>query len=130
MSPDGSFHMELKRTKAYGYSLFNIDAMAMVCHILSTPEDNLWKFTLTGGEGMEKGMAFIAPFIADKVSWTYPPDVMYWDQWPVRHPALLFAGAAYNNAKYIDIWKSLKCWPDSEEGLRNFPIRQPVLWIN
>ena len=129
MSEDGSFHRELKRTKPYGYSLFNIDAMAMVCHILSTPEDNLWIFTLPDGQGMEKGMAFIAPYIADKSSWTLPPDVMYWDQWPVRHPSLLFAGAAYDNKDYIKLWESLQRWPETEEGLRNFPIRQPVLWI-
>jgi hypothetical protein len=129
MSVDGSFHMELKRTKPYGYSLFNIDAMAMVCHILSIPEDNLWHFTLPDGQGMEKGMAFIAPYIADKTTWQLKPDVMYWDQWPVRHPSLLFAGSAYNNQDYIDIWKSLPRWPETEEGLRNFPIRQPVLWL-
>jgi len=130
MSEDGSFHRELRRTKPYGYSLFNIDAMAMVCHILSTPEDNLWKFTLSDGRGMEKGMAYVAPYIADKSSWPLPPDVMYWDQWPVRHPSLLFAGAAYKNMDYINLWKSLPRWPETEEGLRNFPIRQPVLWIN
>jgi hypothetical protein len=130
MAEDGGFPMELRRTKPYGYSLFNIDAMAMVCHILSTPEDNLWEFKLPEGQGMEIGMAFIAPYIADKSTWTLPPDVMYWDQWPVRHPSLLFAGAAYNNKDYIKIWESLPRWPDTEEGLRNFPIRQPVLWIN
>jgi hypothetical protein len=130
MSEDGSFHMELKRTKPYGYSLFNIDAMAMVCHILSTPEDNLWNFKLAEGQGMEKGMEFIVPYIANKSSWNLPPDIMFWDQWPVRHPSLLFAGAAYNNMDYINLWKSLPRWPDTEEGMRNFPIRQPVLWMN
>ena len=35
MSTDGSFPQELKRTKPYGYSLFNLDAMTMICVILS-----------------------------------------------------------------------------------------------
>ena len=122
-------HLELKRTKPYGYSLFNIDAMAMVCHILSTPEDNLWTFTLPDGRGMEKSMAFIDPFIADKSTWPLKPDVMYWDQWPVRHPALLFAGSAYYNSEYIDLWRTLHPLPETEEGLRNFPIREPILWV-
>lgn len=30
METDGSFPLELKRTKPYGYSLFNLDAMTMV----------------------------------------------------------------------------------------------------
>jgi hypothetical protein len=129
MSEDGSFHLELKRTKPYGYSLFNIDAMAMVCHILSTPADNLWKFDLPDGRGIEKGMNFIYPYILNKSSWPLPRDVMYWEQWPVRHPSLLFAGATLNRMEYIELWKTLDPLPNTEEGLRNFPIRQPVLWI-
>src|SRR5689334_20577317 len=45
MADDGSFPLELKRTKPYGYSLFNADAMATVCQILSTKDDDLWQFT-------------------------------------------------------------------------------------
>ncbi len=129
MSEDGGFFMELRRTKPYGYSLFNIDAMATVCHILSTPEDNLWTFTLEDGRGIARGMEFIVPFIADKSAWTLPTDVMYWDQWPVRQPSLLFAGMSLGNQAYIDLWKTLKPLPETEEGLRNFPIREPVLWF-
>ena len=37
---NGSFPEELRRTKPYGYSLFNLDAMATICELLSTPNDN------------------------------------------------------------------------------------------
>ena len=129
MADDGGFPMELRRTKPYGYSLFNIDAMAMVCHILSTPEDNLWEFTLEDGRGIAVGMAFIAPFIADKSTWTLEPDIMYWDQWPVRHPSLIVAGMGLGNQDYIELWRTLEPLPKTDEGLRNFPIREPVLWF-
>ncbi len=130
MSADGGFHMELARTKPYGYSLFNIDAMAMVVHILSTPQDNLWHFTLDDGRGIKKGMAFIVPYIADKSSWPYKPDVMYWDEWPLRHPSLLFSGMAFGRQEYITLWQSLPADPTTEEGRRNFPVRQPLLWLD
>ena len=52
MAADGSFPRELKRTKPYGYSLFNLDAMATICRILSTPEDDLWTFELPDGRVM------------------------------------------------------------------------------
>jgi len=129
MSKDGSFHMELSRTKPYGYSLFNLDAMAMVCHILSTPDNNLWTYQMSDGRGMQKAMEFMVPYIADKSTWPYKPDVMYWDEWPLRHPSLLFAGIALNRPEYIELWKTLPEEPKTEEGLRNFPIRQPVLWL-
>ena len=31
MAPDGSFPKELARTKPYSYSIFNFDAMTMLC---------------------------------------------------------------------------------------------------
>ena len=129
MSVDGSFHLELARTKPYGYSLFNIDAMTMVVLILSTPQDNLWIFTLPDGRGIKKGLFYIVPFIADKSAWPYEPDVMYWDEWPLRHPSLLFGGMALCEQKYIDLWATLPSDPATEEGWRNFPIRQPLLWL-
>jgi hypothetical protein len=55
---------------------------------------------------------------------------MYWDEWPVRHPALLFNGIAFNNRNYIELWKNLDPLPETQEGLRNFPIRQPIIWID
>jgi len=130
MAVDGSFPKETKRTKPYSYSLFNLDAMAMVCQIISTDQDNLWNFQLDDGRGMKKAVEFMAPYVKDKSNWPYPPDVMYFDLWPVRHPFLLFAGLAYNNPDYIDLWKTLNPDPDNEEVLRNYPIRQPVLWLN
>ena len=36
----------MRRTKPYGYSLFNLEAMATICQILSTADDNLWTFEL------------------------------------------------------------------------------------
>ncbi|HYL74766.1 MAG TPA: alginate lyase family protein [Bryobacteraceae bacterium] len=120
---DGSFPEELRRTKPYGYSLFNLDAMATVCQILSTPGDNL--FT-----GMSKAMEYMYPFIADKKKWTRPADVMYFDGWPVRQPSLLFAGLALGKPEYIALWRKLDPDPVVEEIVRNYFIRQPVLWVN
>jgi hypothetical protein len=54
--------------------------------------------------------------------------VMAWEFWPVRSPALLFGGQAYNEQKYLDLWQKLEANPTNEEVLRNLPIRQPVLW--
>ena len=129
IAPDGSFPQELRRTKPYNYSLFNLDAMATSCQILSTPEDNLWTYKLPDGCGMEKVMAFMYPFIADKKKWPYPPDVEYFDQFPLRQPSLLFAGLELSRPEYIGTWKTLNPDPTVEEAIRNYPIRQPVLWV-
>jgi hypothetical protein len=129
MAADGSFPQELRRTKPYGYSLFNLEAMAAICQILSTPEDNLWTFELPDGRGMRKAMAFMVPYIHDKKTWPKAPDVMYDSSWPMRQSSLLFAGLALGRRDYVDLWKTLPADSDVEEVVRNFFIRQPILWV-
>lgn len=130
MAEDGSFPSELARTKPYGYSLFVLEATVMVCEILSVPEDNLWEYTLEDGRNIGLGIAFMYPYMKDKSTWFKEPDVMYYDEWPVRHPLLLFGGLALSKPEYIELWKTLDPDPVVEEVIRNFPFRQPVLWVD
>ena len=127
---DGSFPEEKRRTKPYGYSLFNLDAMTTVCQILSTPNDNLWKFETRDGRGVARAVAYLYPYIKDKKSWPMKPDVMYDAEWPMRHISLLFAGRALNHRDYIELWQKLPADSNVEEVIRNFFIRQPVLWVD
>jgi len=129
MDKDGSFPLELKRTKPYGYSLFNLDAMTSICQILSTKQDNLFAYTTKDGKNLELGLKFIIPYIENKSLWPYQQDVMYWDEWPVRQSSLLFGGLAFKNKKYIELWKSLKANVTTAEIIRNMPVRYPILWV-
>ena len=126
---DGRFPEELRRTKPYGYSLFNLDAMATICQILSTADDNLWNFSLTDGRGIGRAMEYMYPYIKDKKTWPLKPDVMYGAEWPMRHISLLFAGRALARPEYIDLWRKLPADSTVDEVLRNFFVRQPVLWV-
>ncbi len=126
---DGSFPQELRRTKPYGYSLFNLEAMATVCQILSTPADNLWTFESPDGRSMRQAMEYMAPFIRDKKTWPLKADVMYDSEWPMRQSSLLFAGLALGRADYLALWKKLPADSRVEEVIRNFFVRQPVLWV-
>jgi hypothetical protein len=127
---DGSFPEEKRRTKPYGYSLFNLDAMTTVCQILSTPNDNLWKFETRDGRGVARAVAYLYPYIKDKKSWPLKPDVMYDAEWPMRHISLLFAGRELNHRDYLELWQKLPADSNVEEVIRNFFIRQPVLWAD
>lgn len=129
MAEDGSFPLELKRTKPYGYSLFNLDAMATVCHILSGGGENLWNYTLPDGRNIDKAVDFMRPYVADKASWTRKPDVMFWDEWPVAQPFLLFRAWHGGDRESFELWTKLEHFPVNEEVIRNLPIRNPLLWI-
>ena len=130
IAPDGSLPLELRRTKPYSYSLFNLEVMAGVCQVLSTPSDNLWTFTLPDGRSVGKAVSYMYPYIADKSKWPYPSDVMYFNQWPLREQSLLFAGIALGRFEYLTLWRRLKGDPHVEEAIRNYPLRQPVLWVS
>ena len=129
MGVDGSFPLELSRTKPYGYSIFNLDAMATLCQILSTPKDNLWNFETPDGKSIKKGINYLYPFVADKSKWPLKPDVMYYDNWPVAQPFLLFGAEAYQQDEWFQTWKALDHNPQVEEVIRNLPIRHPLIWM-
>ncbi len=157
MAADGSFPREMRRTKPYGYAIFNLDVMVGLAVVLSTPEENLLTWSLPDGRSVMKGIEFLAPYMTDKKAWLtvkkpapipeapkagYPPvdmnqpkdqllkpDVMYWDDWPVRQPFLIFGALTAGRADWLEAWKKLDADPKVEEIRRNFPIREPVLWV-
>lgn len=129
MDADGSFPRELQRTKPYAYSHFNLDAMATVCQILSTEEDDLWTYTTPDGKNIQKGIDFMLPFVMNKSLWPYQPDVMYWDEWPVAQPFLLFGSIGLKNQTYLEVWKTLDHFPVNDEVIRNLPVRNPIIWL-
>lgn len=129
MAEDGSFPRETARTKPYGYSLFNLDAMATICQTLSTTTDNLWEFSADHIKSIRKGIEFIFPYVVDKAAWPFAHDVMYWNEWPVAHPFLIFGALQTGNEEWLSVWAELEHFPETDEVVRNLPVRNPLLWI-
>jgi len=129
VGPDGSQPLEISRTKPYGYCLFNLEAMAVLCQLVSEQGGrDLWRFETGDGRGIRKAIEFLFPYIADKKRWPHPPDVMYFEEWPMRQQALLFGGLAYGRQDYLDLWESPPASSQVAEVVRNYFIRQPALW--
>jgi len=129
MSKDGSFPLELKRTKPYGYSLFNLDAMATICQVLKDSKKDLWDFTLDDNRSLRLAIDFMYPFTAKKESWKYKQDVMFWKEWPVAQTFLIFGYAGYHKKEWFQLWKKLEHFPKTEEVIRNLPVRNPLIWM-
>jgi len=129
MAPNGSFPQELKRTKPYGYSLFNLDAMTMICHILSTKTDDLYAYQTPDGRSIRKGLEYLYPYVADKSAWPFAHDVMYWDNWPVAPPALVLGAIRFSNKDWLTTWQRLEHAPEVPEVIRNLPVRNPSIWF-
>jgi alpha-galactosidase len=129
MAADGSFPAELRRTKPYGYSIFQLDNMATLCQVLSTRQENLWLYALPDGRGMRQALAYLYPFLADKTNWPLKPDVQAWEAWPARQPCLLFGGLALGENEYLELWQKLPADPADPEVRRNMAVTQPLLWL-
>lgn len=126
---DGSFPKELARTKPYSYSIFNFDVMAALCQSLRGVGSDLFAFRLADGRGVCKAAEFLYPYLKDKSAWPYAKDVEHFDALPVRSPGLLFAGLACGKQPYIALWKTMNPDPADAEIIRNYPVRQPLLWV-
>jgi hypothetical protein len=129
MAVDGSFPLETRRTKPYGYSIFNLDAMATICQSLSNKENDLWNYQTADGKSIKKGIEFLYPFIVDKSKWPFSRDVMYWNDWPVAAPFLVFGSNAFNKKDWLSAWIKLDHSPKEAEIIRNLPVRNPIIWI-
>jgi hypothetical protein len=129
MAADGSFPLELARTKPYGYAIFNLDAMVMLCQLLSATNDNLWTYQTPDGKSIKKGIEYLYPYIVDKTKWPLKPDVMYGEFWPVAQPFLVFGANYFGQSAWFNTWKKLDLKPTNEEVVRNLPIRHPIIWL-
>jgi hypothetical protein len=129
MAADGSFPLEIERTKPYSYSLFNLDAMALIAWTLSNESYDVWNFSLPDGRGLKKGLEFMMPYIIDIRKWPYSRDVSDWDKQPGQRPFMLFAALVQNSPDLFSLWKAIgDKYPDDESG-RTQTLKNPLLWI-
>jgi hypothetical protein len=129
MAQDGSFPRELGRTKPYSYSMFVMDNMVTLCHLLSSAKENLWEYTTGQGQNIVKGLDFIMPFVMHKEKWPYGEDVEHFESWPARQSFMFFAGLTLGREEYLEFYFSLPVESTDFEVRRNIAIRQPVLLL-
>jgi hypothetical protein len=129
MSQEGSFPSELSRTKPYGYSLFQVNCLALLYQTLNLGGDeSVWEVALPDGRGLQSAVNWIWPFMKEPEKWPFPQDVQYFDAWRVRQPALFIAGTAFGNSVYLDhFFQSIDRITEDEVD-RNSPALCLPIW--
>jgi hypothetical protein len=130
LAPNGSFPRELARTKPYGYSIFQLDNVALLTDVLSTPAQDLWTEARADGRSVAQAVAFLAPYLANRDAWPYAKDIAHFEGWPVRSPALLLGAYRLGRPDYLTTWRRLPADSTDEEVRRNQAVTQPLLWLN
>ena len=70
---DGTQPEELKRTKAFWYCEFNLNALAQLCNIGRHPavQVDLWNYESPKGGSMKKAIDWLIPYAAGEKEWTH-----------------------------------------------------------
>ncbi|MER5222944.1 alginate lyase family protein [Streptomyces flaveus] len=72
ISPDGSQPQEIRRTRSYHYSAFNLLALTRLADVGRHVGINLWKYQGPDGQSVFKAVDFLLPAATGTAPWPYP----------------------------------------------------------
>ena len=71
IEPDGRQPLELVRTKAWSYSVGNLDGLMQLAGLGERVGVDLWNYETPNGCSIRKALDFLAPFALGEKKWTY-----------------------------------------------------------
>jgi len=97
IEPDGRQPLELARTKAWGYSVGNLDGLMLLARLGENVGVDLWNYETPDGRSIHKALNFLLPYALGEKKWDY----QQLGEWP---PQMLFslirrAGDKYHDAR-------------------------------
>jgi len=97
----------------------NTDLLIIAAYILTDKDFDAWNFKISSGQRVGDVVNYLySGILNDKLKTM--------GNYDGRFLSLLFAGKAYDNPRYLELWRDLQVGRDK---IGNFPIRQPILWI-
>jgi len=95
IEPDGRQPLELARTKAWGYSVGNLDGLMMLARLGENVGVDLWNYETPDGRSIRKALSFLLPYALGEKKWDY----QQLGEWP---PQMLFSLIRRASEKYRD----------------------------
>ncbi|HYK20384.1 MAG TPA: alginate lyase family protein, partial [Pyrinomonadaceae bacterium] len=101
IEPDGRQPLELARTKAWSYSVGNLDGLMTLARLGENVGVDLWHYETPDGRSIHKALDFLVPFATSEKKWPY----QQLGEWP---PQMLFPLIRRASAHYKPQIKPLK----------------------
>ena len=117
IEPDGRQPLELARTKAWSYSVGNLDGLMLLAQFGDKLGVDLWNYQTRDGRSIRKALDFLAPFATGQSKWTY----QQLGEWPPQmlFPLIRRAAAHYNDEKFRTLLSKVPAVnPDDRTNLK------------
>ncbi|MGI6082084.1 MAG: alginate lyase family protein [Limnochordia bacterium] len=69
ITPEGAQPLEERRTRSFSYTLYNANALALLCEMAYHRGEDLWNYATPDGRGMSGVAAYLDPYLADPRRW-------------------------------------------------------------
>ena len=105
IEPDGRQPLELARTRAWSYSVGNLDGLMQLARLGEKLGVDLWNYQTRDGRSIRKALDFLAPFAVGQSQWTY----QQLGEWPPQmlFPLIRRAAGHYNDEKFRELLTKL-----------------------
>jgi hypothetical protein len=105
IEPDGRQPLELKRTKGFDYSRYNLEALFALATVGDRLGVDLWRFETKDGRGIRKALDWLIPYATGEKKWEYEQIATL--QGGNLAPLLHRAALAYQEPRYQTLAEKL-----------------------
>jgi hypothetical protein len=99
IEPDGKQPLELARTRAFGYSVFNLQALMQLADFGEQAGVDLWNYQAPNGGSIRAALGYLIPFAMKEQPWPYKA-ITGFDGDTLKMP-LLRAALRFHSPKYL-----------------------------
>ena len=114
IEPDGKQPLELARTRAWSYSVGNLDGLVTLAELGERVGVDLWNYRTQDGRGIRRALEYLYPFAVGERKWPHrqlgewPPQMLF--------PVMRRAGARYGDEQFAALTRKIPAAaPESRE---------------
>src|SRR2546430_954157 len=115
VEPDGRQTLELARTKAWSYSVGNLDGLMLLARLGENVGVDLWNYKTSDGRSIRKALEYLVPFALGESKW---PDQQIGEWQPqTLFPLMRIATAHYQDPPYQSLMSKIPNVDSSDRSL-------------